>query len=76
LIPIIDNPSRVGDFRPISLLNNSIKLLTKQLANRLEKVILEVSIKISMGLSRGGVFKIALLGLLNIFIFVTSLKRN
>jgi retron-type reverse transcriptase len=40
LIPKIDNPSRVGDFRPISLLNNSIKLLTKLLANILQKVIL------------------------------------
>jgi hypothetical protein len=35
LIPKIDNPSKVGDFRPISLLNNSFKLVTKVLANRL-----------------------------------------
>jgi hypothetical protein len=40
LIQKIDKSSRVGDFRPISLLNNSIKLLTKLLANRLQKVIL------------------------------------
>jgi hypothetical protein len=31
----------VGDFRLISLLNNSVKLLTKLLANRLQTVILK-----------------------------------
>jgi retron-type reverse transcriptase len=39
LIPKKDNPIKVGDFRPISLLNSSVKLLTKILANRLQKVI-------------------------------------
>jgi hypothetical protein len=42
LIQKIDNPSKVGDFRPISLLNNSVKLVTKLLANRLQRVILRV----------------------------------
>jgi hypothetical protein len=41
LILKVDNPSKVGDFRPISLLNNSVKLLTKLLANRLQAVILQ-----------------------------------
>jgi hypothetical protein len=40
LIPKIDNPTKVGDFRPISLPNNSVKLVTKVLANILQKVIL------------------------------------
>jgi hypothetical protein len=36
----VGNPAKVGDFRPIFLLNNSVKFLTKLLANRLQSVIL------------------------------------
>jgi retron-type reverse transcriptase len=42
LIPKIDNPETINDYRPISLLNSSIKLLTKFLANRLQKVIISL----------------------------------
>lgn len=38
LIPKHDNAVKVSDFRPISLLNTSIKILTKLLANRLQLV--------------------------------------
>jgi hypothetical protein len=41
-IPKKDNPTRIGDYRPISLLNSSVKVLTKILANRLQKVILQL----------------------------------
>lgn len=39
LIPKKDGPQNVSDYRPVSLLNSSIKLLTKLMANRLQKEI-------------------------------------
>jgi mannosylglycoprotein endo-beta-mannosidase len=42
LIPKKDCPLSISDFRPISLLNSSIKLLTKLLADRLQKVIISL----------------------------------
>jgi hypothetical protein len=39
LIPKNSSPSSVGDYRPISLLNTSVKVPTKLLANRLQRVI-------------------------------------
>ena len=39
LIPKVDNASTAYDFRPISLLNTSMKLITKLLANQLQSII-------------------------------------
>jgi retron-type reverse transcriptase len=42
LLPKVYNPTKVGGYRPISLLNSSIKLIIKILANRLQSVILKL----------------------------------
>jgi len=39
LIPKVDNPQRVVDFHPISLVSSVYKILSKVLANRLRKVV-------------------------------------
>lgn len=39
LIPKVQNPSQVNEFRPISLISSIYKILSKGLANRLKKVL-------------------------------------
>jgi hypothetical protein len=39
LIPKVDSPKRLNDFRPISLVGSLYKILTKVLANRLRVII-------------------------------------
>jgi hypothetical protein len=42
LIPKVPSPEGIGDFRPITLLNCVLKLITKLLADRLQKVVLKI----------------------------------
>jgi len=42
LIPKVDGPTKVNEFRPISLLNISMKIITKLLENRLQKLIQQI----------------------------------
>lgn len=42
LIPKMDGATQASQFRPISLLNISVKVITKLLANRLQRVITDL----------------------------------
>ena len=42
LVPKINNPANLNDYRPIFLLISVIKLLTKLLANRVQLVVLKL----------------------------------
>jgi hypothetical protein len=53
LVPKKYNPQKVGDFRPISLLNNSMKVLTKLLANRLQSSMTKLVQKNQYGFIKG-----------------------
>lgn len=52
LVPKVDNPETINDFRPISLLNISLKIITKILADRLQSVILKLVHKNQYGFIR------------------------
>jgi hypothetical protein len=53
LVPKKDNPEKVNDFRPISLLNSSIKMVTKLLANRLQPLAMEIIHENQYGFIKG-----------------------
>lgn len=52
LVPKVANPESISDFRPISLLNSSVKIITKLLADRLQGIILELIHKNQYGFIR------------------------
>lgn len=53
LTPKVRSPKTVSDFRPITLLNCCLKILTKLLANRLEKLILKIVHRNQYGFLKG-----------------------
>ena len=53
LIPKISSPETANDFRPITLLNCCLKVITKILANRLQKVILKIIHRNQYGFIKG-----------------------
>jgi hypothetical protein len=53
LIPKVAVPIGVNDYRPITLLNCVLKILTKLLANRLQKIVLKIIHKNQYGFLKG-----------------------
>jgi hypothetical protein len=53
LIPKVHTPETVNEFRPITLLNCCLKIITKLLANRLQKVVLKIVHKNQYGFLKG-----------------------
>jgi hypothetical protein len=53
LVPKIDNPEKVSNFRPISLINSVPKLVAKILANRVQKVATQIVHKNQYGFVKG-----------------------
>lgn len=53
LIPKGDKPSKVSDFRRISLINSSMKLITKVLALRLNKILNKLISSSQSGFMKG-----------------------
>lgn len=53
LIPKIASPATVNDFHPITLLNCCLKVITKLLANRLQKIILKIIHRNQYGFIKG-----------------------
>ena len=53
LVPKVGSPVNINDYRPITLLNCCLKILTKLLANRLQKVVLKIVHKNQYGFLKG-----------------------
>lgn len=76
LIAKKDNPITVNDYMPVSLLNVSMKIITKLLANRLQEKIIPLVHKNNMVLLEEGQFKTIELGLMNISMPVTNQTKR
>jgi hypothetical protein len=68
LVPKVQSPESPNDYRPVSLLNMCLKILTKLPANRLQLKIINLVHANKYGFLRAEPYKIALLGRMNTFI--------
>ena len=76
LVPKNSNPVTPNDFRPISLLNSILKLITKLMADRLQALIIPLIHRNQYGFIKTGLSKTALLGPLSIFINVNNQRES
>jgi len=76
LVPKHSNPVTPNDFRPISLLNSILKLITKLMADRLQALIIPLIHRNQYGFIKTGLSKTALLGPLSIFINVNNQRER
>jgi hypothetical protein len=70
LIPKIPVPEGVNDYRPITLLNCILKIITRLLANRLQKKVLQIAHKNQYAFLKGRISRTVLHGNLNFYMNV------
>jgi hypothetical protein len=76
LVPKVQSPTTINDFRPITLLNCVLKILKKLLANRLQNVVLRIVHKNQYGFLKVRNIRIALHGNLSFSVNVSPQKRK
>jgi hypothetical protein len=76
LVPKKEDPASVNDNRPIYLLNTSVKILNKILANKLQIVMPQLIHANQYGFIKGRSIKDCLSGPSNIYTYASSQKRR
>lgn len=76
LIPKINSLETAANYRPISLVSMPIKIITKLLANMLQKDIIPILSRNQYGFKKTGIYMVVYLGHMSICTFVTNQKRK